>query len=67
MINNAATGEGKEIIYEQAPCQEDGIISSKGQQESKEGECECARGKCCVDGMGIILPRRLKPKQTYDA
>ena len=52
----------KEIIYKQAPCRPDGKISSEGQEESKEGTCRCSKNPdgCCVDGIGLILPLRLK-------
>lgn len=55
---------GKEIIYKQAPCRPDGIISSDGQEESKEGTCRCSINPdgCCVGDFGIILPRTLKDK-----
>ncbi|OQA93731.1 MAG: hypothetical protein BWY24_00334 [Microgenomates group bacterium ADurb.Bin219] len=53
---------GTEIIYQQAPCRPDGVISSDGQQETKEGACRCPANPkgCCVDGIGRILPLRLK-------
>jgi len=53
----------REIIYRQAPCQPDGVISSDGQQESKEGTCRCSLNPtgCCVDGIGRIIP--LQPKK----
>lgn len=52
----------QEIVYEQAPCRPDGVISSDGQQESKEGTCRCSFNPegCCVDSLGIILPKKLK-------
>lgn len=57
-----AVARGKEIIYKQAPCREDGIITSDGQEETKEGTCYCDENPegCCVDGLGRILPFRLK-------
>jgi hypothetical protein len=59
--------QGQVIIYEQAPCQPDGNITSEGQEESKEGACYCAlnpRG-CCVDAFGIIIPKRVKPEFAH--
>lgn len=54
--------KGREIIFKQAPCRPDGVISSDGQQESKEGTCRCSENPtgCCVDGIGRILPLQLK-------
>jgi hypothetical protein len=54
----------QKIIWNQAPCRPDGEISSDGQEESKEGTCRCpanpVRG-CCVDAIGVLLPRTLRP------
>jgi hypothetical protein len=55
-------GLPQEIPYLQAPCRSDGEISRDGQEESKEGTCRCSvnpRG-CCVDAIGIIIPKVLK-------
>jgi hypothetical protein len=49
-----------EIPYFQAPCRPDGVISSDGQEETKEGTCRCPGNECCVDGLGVRLPRILK-------
>lgn len=51
-----------EIIYKQAPCRPDGKISREGQEESKEGTCRCPLNPegCCVDSLGVIIPRVLK-------
>lgn len=49
------------IIYKQAPCKPDGEITCDGQEESKEGTCRCSANPegCCVDSLGIIIPRVL--------
>jgi len=60
---------GTEIIHRQAPCRPDGTISSDGQQETKEGTCRCPANPegCCVDGIGRILPLRLKTESNPKA
>jgi hypothetical protein len=52
----------QEISYVQAPCRLDGVISRDLQEESKEGTCRCplVPGGCCVDALGILIPRILK-------
>ena len=59
---NIAVISGKEIIHQQAPCRENGIITSDGQEETKEGTCRCPVNPegCCVDGLGRLLPLLLK-------
>lgn len=59
--------QGQVIIFEQAPCRLDGVISRDGQEESKEGTCRCTLSPegCCVDAYGIIVPKILKPEFAH--
>jgi len=65
MFNNLIGGRGREIEFEQAPCNSLGEISADGQEESKEGTCRCPGHECCVDSIGILVPHKLKdPKKV---
>lgn len=61
----------REIIYQQAPCPNrvdpkgrPAQIIADGEGETKEGICCCLYNgvlyTCCVDGLGIIIPPRLR-------
>jgi hypothetical protein len=55
-------GLPQEIPWLQAPCRPDGVINRDFQEESKEGTCRCIENPegCCVDAIGIIIPKILK-------
>lgn len=59
-----AENKGRRIPFIQAPCEgKGGVITSDGQEEAKGATCRCPEKPeigCCVDGMGVIIPRMLK-------
>jgi hypothetical protein len=67
MSGNANITLGREIEFEQAPCNPFGVISADNQQESKEGTCRCPGHECCVDAIGILVPHILKNPEKIKA